>query len=168
MAEQNKQRNRTMTTPTILFRRTIPGAIIPIRATEHSCGFDVFCPTDVHIYAGRNLVDIGIAAAIPDGCFGWITSRSGYAAKGFAGVLSANDPQPEIRFDADVIDGKIDSDYRGSIRVIVNNLDTPFIIRAGQRIAQLVIMPYLACNWQEVDNLDNTERGEGGFNSTGV
>ena len=99
-------------------------------------------------------VGTGIAVAIPDGYFGGIYARSGLATK--KGLAPANKV------------GVIDSDYRGEIIVALHNHSTvPQTISQGERIAQLIIQPYTSVEWEEAEELDSTERGDGGFGSTG-
>jgi dUTP pyrophosphatase len=99
-------------------------------------------------------VPTGLAFALPDGFEGQVRPRSGLALK--AGVTCLNTP------------GTIDADYRGEVKVILINLgEDDFAIRRGDRIAQLVIAPFVQGRWTEVKSLDETARGEGGFGSTG-
>jgi dUTP pyrophosphatase len=103
---------------------------------------------------GRTLVPCGFAMALPDGFEGQVRPRSGLAAKNGVTVLNAP--------------GTIDADYRGEVKVIlINHGDEPFIIRRGDRIAQLVVAPVTAFAFHEVETLDETSRGTGGFGSTG-
>jgi dUTP pyrophosphatase len=102
----------------------------------------------------RDMVPTGLAMAIPQGFEVQIRPRSGLAAK--AGVTCLNTP------------GTIDSDYRGEVKVILINLGPEdFIIRRGDRIAQMVVSPVVQGRWADVDSLDETARGAGGFGSTG-
>jgi len=102
----------------------------------------------------RSLVPTGLTMAIPMGYEGQVRPRSGLAAK--HGVTVLNTP------------GTIDADYRGELKVILINLgDAPFEIRRGERIAQLVVAPVSQVNFELRENLDATERGTGGFGSTG-
>jgi dUTP pyrophosphatase len=102
----------------------------------------------------RTLVPTGLALAIPSGYEGQVRPRSGLAAK--HGVTVLNSP------------GTIDADYRGEVKVILINLgDAPFAIRRGERIAQLVVAPVTAVKFELRETLDATERGAGGFGSTG-
>ncbi|MBN1572000.1 MAG: dUTP diphosphatase [Deltaproteobacteria bacterium] len=102
----------------------------------------------------RVLIPTGIAVEIPEGYEGQVRPRSGLALK--HGITTVNTP------------GTIDSDYRGEIGVIMVNLgDTPFDMNPGDRIAQLVISPVVHLVWEDVDELTDTERGEGGFGSSG-
>ena len=102
----------------------------------------------------RAMIPTGLSIALPDGSEAQVRPRSGLAAK--YGVTVLNSP------------GTIDADYRGEIKVILVNLsDQPFTVSPGERIAQLVIAKYERVVWDEVDVLDETDRGEGGFGSTG-
>lgn len=103
---------------------------------------------------GRALVPTGLSIAVPPGYEAQVRPRSGLALK--AGITCLNTP------------GTIDSDYRGEVGVILANLGRePFVIRRGDRIAQMVIARYETAAWEEVDRLDETDRGAGGFGSTG-
>lgn len=132
-------------------------AVMPFRATEGSAGFDICaCISDeVIIEPGKSVViPTGIAACIPRGTAGMIYTRSGLGIK--HGIHVTNGV------------GVIDSDYRGEIHVGLHNLsDKPYTVSKGERIAQLIITPYLAPEIVETDCLDETERGAGGFGSTG-
>lgn len=131
------------------------GLELPTYATEGAAGMDVLAAEDVTIApAGRHAVATGLAVAIPPGFEIQVRPRSGLALK--HGITVPNTP------------GTIDSDYRGEVKVIlINHGATPFEIRRGDRIAQLVIAPVLRATWLKVDELDETARGEGGFGSTG-
>ncbi len=103
----------------------------------------------------RAMVPTGLSMALPEGYEAQVRPRSGLAAK--KGVTVLNTP------------GTVDSDYRGEVKVILINLgDEPFEITRGERIAQMVIAPVTQGMWVEVDNLDDTARGAGGFGSTGT
>ncbi len=103
----------------------------------------------------RALIPTGIAIALPEGFEAQVRPRSGLALK--HGVTCLNAP------------GTIDSDYRGEIGVILANLgEAPFVVKRGMRIAQLVIAPVTRACWEEVDDLDATARGSGGFGSSGT
>lgn len=132
-------------------------AKIPTRGSEQAAGYDLYAASSysIEIQPHQTIkVGTGISVAIPDGYFGAIYARSGLATK--QGLRPAN------------CVGVIDSDYRGELIVALHNdTDVPQWILSGDRIAQLVIQPYLNINFNEVDELDNTERGNGGFGSTG-
>lgn len=128
---------------------------LPAYATYGAAGMDVVSAEDVAIAPGaRYAVATGLAVAIPHGYEIQVRPRSGLALK--HGVTVPNTP------------GTIDSDYRGELKVILINLgDTSFVIQRGDRVAQLVLAPVTRGAWVEVDRLDDTARGQGGFGSTG-
>lgn len=134
------------------------GALLPQYATSASSGLDLcaFLDKDLTIKPfERMLVPTGIFICIPRGFEAEIRPRSGVAYK--YGVTVLNTP------------GTIDADYRGEIRVILINLGAePFVIRNGDRIAQMVFRSVAQIDWKLVDVLPETERGEGGFGSTGI
>lgn len=143
-------------------------AFVPTKATEGSAAYDLYAPCDVLIKPGRQIIDMMFAIELPYGYEAKIEPRSGYSAKGFAGA-AASDMEPDMRFDCDVIVGKIDSDFRNSIGVIVCNRDNrSFFVKRGQRIAQLTIYSVGVADFVEVDELSDTERGIGGFGHSGV
>lgn len=130
----------------------------PAYATIHSAGMDLKANIEEPVTIAplqRVMVPTGLSIALPEGTEAQIRPRSGLAAK--HGVTVLNSP------------GTIDADYRGEIKVILVNLsDTPFIVNPGERIAQMVIARYEHVEWDEVETLDGTDRGEGGFGSTGL
>ncbi|ABD25037.1 deoxyuridine 5'-triphosphate nucleotidohydrolase [Novosphingobium aromaticivorans DSM 12444] len=128
---------------------------LPAYATEGAAGMDVVSAEDVDLApGGRHAVATGLSVAIPHGYEIQVRPRSGLALK--HGVTVPNTP------------GTIDSDYRGELKVIMINLGAEtFSIRRGDRVAQLVVAPVTRGSWVEVDELDATQRGEGGFGSTG-
>lgn len=131
---------------------------LPGYATAGSAGMDVRANTAGGITLGpleRAMVPTGLYMALPPGCECQVRPRSGLAAK--HGISVLNSP------------GTIDADYRGEIRVILVNLSNdPYTIEPGERIAQLVIARHECVQWEETEVLDETERGEGGFGSTGT
>jgi len=131
-------------------------ALIPSYQTEEAAGFDLHSVDEVIIKKGeRKLISTGLAFEIEKGYEVQIRPRSGLAFK--HGVSVLNSP------------GTIDSDYRGEIKVLLINLgDKDFEIKKGDRIAQAVIAPVVQAKILEVDELSSTERGSGGFGSTGV
>lgn len=134
-------------------------AIVPTRGSEYAAGYDLYAvlpEKELMIRPHETImVDTGWAMKIPKRCFGAIFARSGLAAK--QGLRPAN------------CVGVIDSDYRGPVKVALHNdSDIVQTIVDGERIAQLIIMPFYDVDFQEVDELDETERGEGGFGSTGI
>ncbi len=141
----------------IALRRLPHGGDLPLPtyATAGAAGMDVVAAEDVTLAPGaRHAVATGFAIAIPEGYEVQVRPRSGLALK--FGVTCLNTP------------GTIDEDYRGEIKVILANLGSePFDVRRGDRIAQLVPAPVLRARIVEVDVLNTTDRGEGGFGSTG-
>ncbi len=132
-------------------------ATIPSYGSACAAGADLYSSEGELTFAPgeTKLVHTGIAMEIPDGYVGLIYARSGIATK--RGLAPANKV------------GVIDSDYRGEIMVSLHNhSDKVAKIEAGERVAQIVITPYLTVNFVETDTLDDTERGEGGFGSTGT
>lgn len=143
-------------------------AIVPTKATEGSMAYDLYVPFDQIIVHGRQVIDLFFAIELPKGYEAKVEPRSGFASKGFAGSLDRTQ-EPSMRFDCDVIVGKIDSDYRGPIGVIVHNRDShAFFIKRGQRIAQLTIYRVEEAVFTEVEELSETDRGTGGFGHTGT
>jgi dUTP pyrophosphatase len=147
-----------MTEITIAIRRLPHGADLPLPtyATVGAAGMDVVSAEDLTLAPGaRHAVATGLAMAIPDGFEVQVRPRSGLALK--HGISCLNTP------------GTIDSDYRGEVKIILANLGTdPFEIKRGDRIAQLVAAPVQRAAFAEVEDLDETSRGAGGFGSTGV
>lgn len=133
-------------------------AIVPVYSTPYAAGADLYTlPGDViKIEPGETvMIHTGIAMQIPDGYAAFIFARSGIATK--RGLAPANKV------------GVIDSDYRGEVMVpIHNHSDKTQEIESGERVAQMVIMPYLAVNFIEADALDETDRDKKGFGSTGT
>ncbi|EQB07838.1 deoxyuridine 5'-triphosphate nucleotidohydrolase [Sphingobium quisquiliarum P25] len=132
------------------------GLPVPGYATAHAAGMDVVSAEDVTLQpGGRHAVATGFAMAIPAGYEVQVRPRSGLALK--HGISLPNTP------------GTIDADYRGELKIILINLgDAPFVIARGDRIAQLVAAPVQMARFAEVEELDSTVRGSGGFGSTGV
>lgn len=139
-----------------------PGATTPIKATDGSVGYDLFVYGSHCIYPGRNAVRTGLSIQLPEGFEATVRPRSGCSLKGIPDECN-------LRHNADALLGTIDTDYRGEIKmIVVNHEDEEFFLSDGQRIAQLVISPVFSGSVSIVDDLDDTERGEGGFNSTGL
>lgn len=138
-------------------KRLTDTARLPERGSESAAGYDIVADLteDVTIAPHTTaMIATGLAAAIPEGYYGGIFARSGLAAK--ENLRPAN------------CVGVIDADYRGEIKVALHNdSDEPRTVTAGERIAQLVICPFLAVDFAESKELSDTERGSGGFGSTG-
>jgi len=130
-----------------------PGAKLPQRAHPTDAGADLFSLENHELYSGeQKLVDTGIAVKIPEGFAGFIFNRSSQGKKGITIPHSV---------------GVIDSDYRGNLKVLLKNIsEDPYHIEPGDRVAQLVIMPVQIVDF--VDSWNDTQRGTGGFGSTGT
>lgn len=144
-------------------------AIMPKKATQGAAAYDLYIPKSVVINRGRQIVPLDFGIEIPYGYEAKIEPRSGFSSKGMEGasVLSTFDGETVGRFNCDVIQGKIDSDYRGCLGVIINNQDEEFIITRGTRIAQLTFYKVEDIEFEVVEELTKTERGDGGFGSSG-
>ena len=140
----------------IKFIRLREGAHIPQKAHQDDAGFDLYASEDFTLRAhGFGCVPTAISIELPEGYEAQVRPRSGLAAK--YGVTVLNAP------------GTIDAGYRGEVKVIlINHGDTDFEIAAGMRIAQLIISPVLSARFVEVRALEESERGEGGFGSSGT
>jgi dUTP pyrophosphatase len=126
----------------------------PERATSNAAGYDIFSLSDYCIYPQtRVMLKTGISIELPEGYYGRLAPKSGLA----------------LNHGIDVMAGVIDSDYRGEISVILYNTDkdTPYVVRTGDKIAQLIVEKYYPFGLQVVDELSDSERGSDGFGSTG-
>ena len=134
-----------------------PRAKLPAYGSADAAGADLYALTDGPVEiapGGTALIHTGIAVAVPRGYVGLVYARSGMACK--RGIAPANKV------------GVIDADYRGEVMIYLHNHgDRPQMIEDGDRVAQLVITPYLTAQFERVDELNNTHRGSGGFGSTG-
>jgi len=146
------------------------GALCPTAASSGSAGYDLYAREDAIIYSNNNAslfelsptalglvtivtFDTGVSLELPNNLIAMVYARSGLGAKGVSLVNGV---------------GVIDSDYRGTIKVVLqNNSVSPYTVRSGDRIAQLVITERFQANFEVVDELDSTERGEGGFGHSG-
>ena len=148
--------------PEVAVTRLAHGADLPLPAyeTAHAAGMDLRAavPADEPLTlrpGDRHAVPTGLAMAIPPGFEGQVRPRSGLALR--HGVTCLNSP------------GTVDADYRGEVKVIlINHGPEAFVVRRGDRIAQLLISPVVQASWREVESLDETQRGAGGFGSTGA
>ena len=129
-----------------------PGAIMPTRAHRNDAGLDLYAPEDATVIPrSRKVIDTGVHVEIPAGYVGLLTSKSGLMAN--HGIVSS---------------GTIDCGFTGAIKAVLFNLsDEIMYIAQGQKITQMVIMPILTPELEVVDEMAQTERGEGGFGSTG-
>lgn len=133
-------------------------AVIPTRGSNQAAGYDLYADLESAIEVKPHetvKINTGISMAVPEGYFGAIFARSGLSTK--KGLRPAN------------CTGVVDSDYRGPVIVALHNDSEEIqVVEPGERVAQLIVMPYLAVEFDVVDELDETERGEGGFGSTGM
>ena len=141
---------------TVRFKRLRPDAVLPAYAHPGDAGMDIRSVDDLEIAPGaRALVHTGLVMILPPGWEAQVRPRSGLALK--HGVTVLNTP------------GTIDAGYRGEVGVILANFgDAPFAVKKGDRIAQVVIAPVTTAAIEETDVVDDTDRGGGGFGSTGV
>lgn len=134
------------------------GLALPAYATEHSAGMDLLAAVEeprTLAPGQRMLVPTGLSIALPEGFEAQVRPRSGLALK--HGISLVNSP------------GTIDADYRGEVGVLLINLgQVPFVIERGMRIAQMVVAPYSRAQFSETPELPSTQRGAGGFGSTGT
>lgn len=141
----------------INFKKLDSRAVVPTYGSEFSAGADLYavCDEDIVIDSGKTvLIHTYLSMEIPEGYGGFIFARSGLASK--KGLAPANKV------------GVVDADYRGEIMVALHNhSDEAQTVSNGERVAQLVILPFLAAEFIECDELSDTVRGEGGFGSTG-
>ncbi|MEK6273988.1 MAG: dUTP diphosphatase [Actinomycetota bacterium] len=138
-------------------QRLRDGAVVPSQAYPGDAGLDLAACEGVELGPGeRAVVGTGLAVAIPEGYAGFVQPRSGLAAK--HGITIVNTP------------GLVDSGYRGELRIVLHNtdLETPFLVEPGMRIAQLVVVPIAEVEPTEVDELPASERGVRGFGSSKV
>ena len=133
------------------------GATVPTMGSKFAAGADLYSAEDADVVIAPSetkFIGTGLAMEIPEGYVGLVYARSGLACK--RGLAPANKV------------GVVDSDYRGEIKVALHNHGKEAqTVEKGERIAQMVIAPYLSVNYEEADELSETERGEGGFGSTG-
>jgi len=140
--------------PVVRFKKIRPDAARPSRGTDGSAGLDLYAD-DGSVLRSGDIVGLhtGIALQIPEGFCGLLMTRSSYGMRGVRIAAGCN---------------LIDSDYRGEvIAYLRNDGDYPWTVKPGDRIAQVAIVPYLQCRLEEAEELDDTERGAGGFGSTG-
>ncbi|EGO53765.1 hypothetical protein NEUTE1DRAFT_53084 [Neurospora tetrasperma FGSC 2508] len=140
--------------PPLLIKKLSDKARLPTRGSAFAAGYDIYASKETTIPArGKGLVDTDISMAVPAGTYGRIAPRSGLAAKNFI----------------DVGAGVIDADYRGQVKVLLfNHSDVDFAVNEGDRVAQLVLERIYTPEVVEVEQLEESVRGAGGFGSTGV
>ena len=133
------------------------GLALPVKMTEHAAGFDLHAAVEAPVTLGPGeirLIPCGFAMALPHGYEAQIRPRSGLASR--HGIAPVNSP------------GTIDSDYRGEVQVpLINHGKAAFVVERGMRIAQMLVLPVPPVKLVEVEELDGTARGSGGFGHTG-
>jgi dUTP pyrophosphatase len=167
------------------------GGIIPTKAHQNDACFDLYVPKRTVIRVGRQIIPLDFKMQLTTQWCAHIRSRSGFSSKGLTAYLSCDtNYEHPIRIDADVITGIVDSGYIGIVGVIVNcrgavidipegsveyfqtmtrqgsEWDRTVVIKEGERIAQMAILPVPEMEFEEVERVDDSERGEGGFGST--
>lgn len=157
------------------------GGILPTRATSGAAAYDLYVPEDVHLVNGRQVIDMKFGIELPQGYAATIQPRSGFSSKGIE-VDEYFDPFgggaeiETVRVEGDVLRGLIDADYRGNVGVILKvehsgafySEEYYHILKKGTRIAQMQIVEVPQVELVEVDELSETDRGEGGFGHTGT
>lgn len=168
----------------VKFKKLHEGARLPEKATEGSAAYDLYVAEDVIIKPGRQVIPLGFAMEMEPEHEALVNPRSGFSSKGMEGYIIVEmictgkrweDYNTENfvsmkphRLDCDVIEGKIDADYRDGVGVIVHSHEVdPFLIKARTRIAQMTFHKVETVQWEETDELSETNR-EGGFGSTGT
>ena len=139
----------------VAIQKVRPDAVVPARAYAGDAGLDLAATERIELGPGeRSVVPTGLAVAIPEGYAGFVQPRSGLASR--HGITIVNTP------------GLVDSGYRGELMVVLHNTDRtePFVVEAGMRIAQLVVLPIPEVELVEVEELPPSERGERGFGSS--
>lgn len=179
----------------VRIKKLHPDAVIPTKATPQSIGYDLYVMQDICIEHTRQVIPLGFALELPESVEAKIEPRSGFSSKGIEGIALksgspveyrcdgvhiSNNANEELwqridkaeRFNADVLVGKIDPDFRGEVGVIIRNNEPgkPFLIAKGTRIAQMTFYPvvHFPCGFEVTEELTDTDRGAGGFGSTGA
>lgn len=141
----------------VKFIKLNPMAQVPTRGSLYAAGYDLSAAIDSNIVIAPHTtvkIGTGLAVALPEGTFGGVYARSGIAAR--EGLRPAN------------CTGVVDSDYRGELIVAIHNDSDQYgIVEPGERIAQFIVQPYVNVEFEEAETLEDTERGSGGFGSTG-
>ncbi|XP_055858477.1 deoxyuridine 5'-triphosphate nucleotidohydrolase [Episyrphus balteatus] len=152
--EPEVKKMRVDTKCVLRFAKLTENAFEPVKGSAKAAGFDLRSAYDCSVPArGKQLVKTDLQIQVPEGSYGRVAPRSGLAVKNFI----------------DVGAGVVDEDYRGNLGVVLfNHSDTDFEVKKGDRIAQLICEKIFYPELEQLDSLDHTERGEGGFGSTGV
>lgn len=144
----------------VRIKKLVPEAVVPQKATEGSAAYDVYLPQSYTVSYGRQILGLGFAIELEPGYEAKIEPRSGFSSKGMLDI-------GDVRRNADVIVGKIDSDYRQEIGVIVKSCESrPFFLEKGTRIAQMTIYKVEEAEFEESQVLSKTGR-TGGFGHSG-
>lgn len=166
----------------VKFKKLHEGARLPQKATNGSAAYDLYLSQDYKVTRGRQIIPLGFAMEMENGYEALIDPRSGFSSKGMEGHrvelvvikegfrVFQREMMSETtdRFDCDVIEGKIDSDYRDGVGVIINNRSPYcFYVKAGTRIAQMTFHKVETAEWEEVEELSASDR-KGGFGHTGT
>ena len=156
------------------------GGIMPQKATAGAAAYDLYVPEDIKLIGWRQVVGLKFSLELPDGYAATIQPRSGFSAKGIEVEERFEQPDGSIRtsmvrVDGDVVRGLIDADYRGEVGVILHFMclyadceQLRYTIKKGTRIAQMQIVKVPDVELVEVGELSETDRGDGGFGSTGT
>lgn len=149
----------------------LEGGVMPEKATEGAACYDLFVPEDFNLKNGRQVLPLGSRMQLPKNMAAIIKSRSGFASNGIEVMYEQLCELYTKRLDADVLLGTIDSDYTGIVGVIIDvhdELVSHTFIAKGTRIAQMQFVEVPETEFNQVDVLDETERGDGGFSHTGA
>ena len=149
----------------------LEGGVIPRKATEGAACYDLYVPEDFKLKHGRQVLPLGFRLQLPKNMAAIVKSRSGFASNGIEVMYEQLCELYKKRLDADVLLGTIDSDYTGVVGVIIDVHDELVLhtfIAKGTRIAQMQFVEVPETEFKQVDSLDETERGDGGFGHTGA
>lgn len=149
----------------------LEGGVMPEKATEGAACYDLFAPEDFKLEHGRQVLPLGFRMQLPKNMAAIVKSRSGFSSKGIEVMYEQLCELYKKRLDADVLLGTIDSDYTGVVGVIIDvhdELVSHTFIAKGTRIAQMQFVEVPETEFNQVDVLDETERGDGGFGHTGA
>lgn len=149
----------------------LEGGVMPEKATEGAACYDLYVPEDFKLRRGRQIVPLGFRLQLPKNMAAIVKSRSGFASNGIEVTYEQLCELYTKRIDADVLLGTIDSDYTGIVGVIIDvhdELASHTFIAKGTRIAQMQFVEVPETEFRQVDTLDETERGDGGFGHTGA
>lgn len=147
------------------------GGIMPRKATDGAACFDLYTPCDFELKQGRQVIPLDIRMQLPVNKTAIIESRSGFASKGIEVIVQDWSGQHKKYIDADILRGIIDCDYTGVVSAIIKvneELTARTFIPRGTRIAQMMIIDVPPVSFVQVDVLNETERGDGGFGHTGA